>query len=134
MPFHLNLDENVEFGRSLRDTATFTQPEPKPSAAGKILIGSILAATVFGCAFIATPVRAAGSMAPEVRIVHVTPEQRAAANLRSIRKEQVARSKEQIKEQAKMDREVYKAETKRQIEADKAYYKRLAADRKSKAK
>ena len=89
----------------------------------------ILAASL---AVSAVPAHAGGSMAPEVRIIHVNPP----ASIRradewSARQKEIARQDRASEKSAEKSQ---RAAERRALEADKAYYKRLEAGRKSRDK
>lgn len=77
---------------------------------------------------------AQGSMAPEVRVIRVSPSVSVYGTPKEKRQLRQYEAREAIKLNNQLILEDRKAENKRRLEADKAYYKKLAEQRKARKK
>ena len=75
-----------------------------------------------------------GSMAPEVRVVRVSPSVSVYGSVHDVKKQRAYEAREAVKLSNQMQLEELKSENKRLLEADKAYYKKLADQRKARKK
>lgn len=128
MTSHVNYDIRALEKRARnqwRDAVAELQPK-KPTIFDKVLTViayGAMAAAVGYAVFVVTPAHSAGSMATDVRIIHVTPR------VAQIDKKAAAEAQ---KQQGRMELENLKSANRRQLESDKAYYSKLKDQRKHK--
>lgn len=104
-------------------------PEPyKPSKLRTVLCYGIVVLGVGYSVFCLTPAHAAGSMASDVKIIHVSPSISVYGNDKATQ----SRSMEVLKQQGRMELENQRSDNRRALEADKAYYQKLKDQRKAK--
>lgn len=125
LPFTIHPD--AKFGRRV-----YLAPEPKKESWGKRMVWLGFLAGVAVASFIATPAPAAGSMAPEVRVIGAERpfDARPFDRLYELEKARKARAK-QAEATAKAEQKKIEAARKA---ADKAYEKKLKEQRKPKKK
>lgn len=95
---------------------------------------NICARSIMLCLTLTTQAMSQGSMAPEVRVIRVSPSVSVYGSTQDIKKQRVYEAREAVKLSNQMQLEELKAYNKRLLEADKAYYKKLAEQRKARKK
>lgn len=135
-PHRIILEEGASFRQSRPriNYVTYNGPLPKSRAQRAwTWVGYGLVALGVGvAAFVVTPAHAQGSMAPDVRVIVVSPSvtiMGLGAQASSGRQQEI-QLKETLKHRSDMELEQLKSDNRRALEADKAYYEKLKFQRK----
>lgn len=130
----VNLAAEAMMSKPAEGFTFVTAPEPTNWTRKFLYVGAVLsAAFLFGMAM---PAHSQGAMASDVRVIKVRPSPsivRLGSEI-SDAKERAAARRETQRQNNRMELEAFRAENRRALEADRAYYKKLADQRKARAK
>lgn len=102
--------------------------EKKPSRVWSWFCHGVVVVSVGYCAYTITPAHAAGALAQDVRIIHVSPSITVYGNDKAVANQRL----ESLKQDGRMELENQRSVNQRALAADKAYYEKLKDQRKRK--
>lgn len=131
------ITEDAKFPTKFRDIPTVTRYPSLWERYGQhayaaIMYGLVVAGVGVATYAMVTPAHSAGSMASEVRVIHVSPSIQSFEDTREGRRLKADTVRDNNRHRQDMERLERRYELERALEADRAYYRKLIDQRKRK--
>lgn len=131
------ITDDARFPTRLRDIPTVTRYPSLWERYGQhtykaVMSGLVVLGVGIATYAMVTPAHSAGSMASEVRVIHVSPSIQSFGDTREGRKLRADTVRDNNRHEQSMERLEREYQLKRSIEADRAYYRKLVDQRKKK--